>query len=1102
MRNEAVGRRRRVALLRVVCAIFCSAVLIGIVSDRVLAAGGVYGTLDGIVVNADTRAPIAGAIVTAVSPSGRYTATTDSKGSFTILGMSVDTYTVTIRAAGYEPRVIAGVTVFGDQTNSVGTVALAHQIKTLGRVVVGGVASAYQPTQTTDAYTVNTQQIAQSTGREGSSNENAALLAIPGVTLTNNNTPFSSSVTIRGGAAAEVGYQYDGVPFKEPFLGLNGSNGLMNGAASIQVVEGAGDATQGEVGSGVINVIPQRGAGPGSGILNFGVGGPNFYHQAAFNYGFSTPNDRFSEYIAYNGERSAPYNGYHFTPINEYGNYFATTYLMNDQLTNNFFVKFGGGLTQQLQILYTNIEQQGYQGVTGCGGRYNPVTDPCALVYYPYDQLTQGLLQFLTGYTPQQYASLIGLGPGVPTVNAPISSPQQNFSNQTTFLKLEYDNNVSPTTYVALRYYNWNDLQNFDDQYTLGPWGSGFPGISAAGYTGGQTVGTNLDVLHQFGSNLTVTLNGQYNVLYPEFTTFEPQLTMIGLFGTGLMNQPDPSDWLPGGYIFNIFCPGVSWTSGPAPSCLPRMPSWGINYNKSTFQNWGTGIRFQYNPNDRLRLDLGVRDEGQIRHWFSQLDAYGQGVPPTGCSVQVFPCPAGNTVRITNPFDIPAALWLTEPTVLQPRGAISWQMGPNDAIRVGYGRSAVFSDAQTGGTPFYAYGLAPYMKIPPKPGATCGWTSPAFGTQVFPCPSYGAQLYWEGDNLEAPDAENLPPAVYTNYDLSYNHLFANGWGLRVTPFFKEGTSLPTFYLLNPVLGIFAISNKGFNKTTGVEVGVTTPQRALGFSGFFAATYQNVLSSTPPFTVAETTVPLQSLASLQLGDVYRAGYVSPFALRIGGVENFRDGFSISPQVEVNIGYPYSAGNLIAGCLLFAPSGVCLHYANVPQIDMGAGITPGQSSLIGSSPGSSISTNYYDPAYPGSVTNPNIAATRGTPATAMNGGILSHYNVYGNLTLQYRHGRSTMGVQLVNLFGNAWVNSVPAINTWYQPVANGLSGPQTGVNSCINQTGPNIRGCYPTVPKDSYAFTNGAYLLSNGNFTGVPTFGPIQPFNVQFYYQWAL
>ena len=62
--------------------------------------------------------------------------------------------------------------------------------------------------------------------------------------------------------------------------------------------------------------------------------------------------------------------------------------------------------------------------------------------------------------------------------------------------------------------------------------------------------------------------------------------------------------------------------------------------------------------------------------------------------------------------------------------------------------------------------------------------------------------------------------------------------------------------------------------------------------------------------------------------------------------------------------------------------------------------------------------------------------------------------------------------------------------------------TGVNSCVNQTGQNVRGCYQYVPTNSYAFTNGAYLLSNGNFTGNPTFGPLAPFGIYVYYRRAL
>ena len=1078
-----------------------------------LAAGGQTGNLNGTIIDAATKAPIAGASILAKAGSGTYSTTTDAKGFFTILGMSVDTYTVTITAPGHQAGNVTGVNVFGGETDTVGTVALNKELQTIARVTSRSLSSAYQPTQTIDSYTVNQAQMLQSTGNPASTNENAALLAVPGVTMTNNNSSaMGGTVTIRGGAAAEVGYQYDGVNFKEPFLGENGSNALMNGVGSIQVVEGAGDATQGGVGSGVINVVPQRGEGPGTGSVNFDVGGPNFSHQFAADYGFSSPNGRISEEVSFNGQRYAPYYGYATTPLNEYGNYFATTYASNNQFTNNFFYKFGKNLNQQIQVLYTNITQEGYGSATGPG-----------LAYYPYDQVTQGLWQFLAGYTPAQYSSLIGLGPGVPATDQPITNPQQNYSNITNFLKFEYDNNLSASTYLAVRYYNWFDAQNSDDQYSLGPWGGGAPGISAWQSTGGQTAGMSADISHQIGNNLTVSFEGQYNSLLPEFTAYEPQLTTDALLGTGLTNQPTAGDWLPGGYLCGGNTNGAGGAGVDYFNCATagslsntRLPSWGINYNKSQFQNWGMGLRLQYDPSDKVKVDIGLRDEGQNRHWYSQLDQYGLGAPSSGYAVYNCAAYAANpanytqcpVVPINNPYDVPAQLWNTsEPTVLQPRASISWQIDRNDSLRFGYGRSAVFADAQTAGTPFSAWGLEQYVGIPAKtaPGVPtlCGWNTATFPNQaVFPCTSYAQQLYWQGDNLEAPDAENLPPAIYTNYDLSYNHLFPNGWGLRVTPFFKEGSSLPTYYLLNPVLGIFAISTQGFNKTSGVELGITTPQTRIGLSGFVTATYQNVLSSTPPFTSGETTVPTNSLATLELGDVYRAGYVSPGSLRVGAIENLKNGISIIPQLQYNIGYPYSVGNMIAACVQTNASGVCTNYANVTQVDFGPGVTAGQSSLIGGNPGAAISTNYYDPAYAGTTQNPNIAASRGTPATSANGGELSHPNLTANLTVEWKHQGNTIGVQMVNLFGNAWNGTVPAVNPWYQPVANGVSGPGTGVNSCVNQTGASVRGCYQYVPTESYAFSNGAYLLSNGNFTGTPTFGPLAPFGIYVYYRRAL
>jgi hypothetical protein len=1099
-----LARGFRASLRCLVAAILAASVFSLSSSPAAFAAGGVIGSLTGTVVDSSTQAPISGATVAVTSASNKYQTTTDGSGKFGIVGMSVDTYSLSITAPGHETQVIPGITVVGDQSTSAGTIALATRLSTIGRVAARSVSNAFQPSQTTDSYTINAAQIIQSTGKAYSTNENAALLSVPGVTLTNNNTPSSSQVTIRGGAAFEVGYQFDGVPLREPFLNGNGTFGLMNGVGNVQVVEGASDATQAGVGAGVINVVPVRGSGPGSGSIDLELGGPNMNHQYGANYGFSTPDNRISESLSYTGQYYAPYNGYNFTNQQQYGNYFSTNTVKNDQIVNNFFFKFGKDLNQQVQVLYMNVSQQGWQGVTGCGGVYNQATNPCAFAYYPYDTLTQGILAGdLLGYTPAEYASLIGIPNTVPTSNVPVPGPQQNFSNQTRFLKIEYDNNLSSNTYLALRYYNWAGLESTDDSYTLGTWNTGFPGISAPTTTGGQTTGVNLDIVHSFAPNLTVSLNGQYDVLAPIFDTYESQIQGIALaFGTGLANQPTAADWLPGGYVYTNFCGNTPWSgTGPAPSCLPRIPAWGIGYNGTIFHNWGTGIRFQYNPFTALKMDLGVRIEGQDQTWFSQIGNLGQGAPATGqcsglgsnyCSV----VGAGGTIPILSPFDVQNFAWTNQvlkPHVTEPRGSISYQFDPDDSVRFSYGRSAVFADAQTAGTPFELYGLQTYLKLPALPGSTCGWTA----STTFPCQSYGAQLYWMGDNEEAPDAGNGLPALYNNYDASYNHLFANGLGMRITGFAKQGTDLPTFFLLNPVLGIFAVDNQGLNKTAGAEFDLTTRQRTQGLSGFFAATYQNVLTTTPPFTTAENAVPLVNIASLNLGDLYRAGYVSPASFRIGAVYNFKNGFSVNAQLETNIGYPYSIGNTIAGQLANGS------YANIPQVDFGPGITGGNASLIGGSPGAAVSTNYYDPSYPGSATAPNIAATRGTNATASNGGYLSHWNADLALTLQYKWQRSTIGIQFLNLFGNGYANSVPSISPWYQPVATGLSGPQTGYESCTNQVGAGVRGCQAIVPNDAQAFSNGSYLLTNGNFTsGVPTLGPGAPTSIQVFYQLAL
>ena len=228
----------------------------------------------------------------------------------------------------------------------------------------------------------------------------------------------------------------------------------------------------------------------------------------------------------------------------------------------------------------------------------------------------------------------------------PITTPQQNFTNATRFLKFEYDNALSSTTYMALRYYNWGDIQATDGSYSQGPWFTGFPGVGQVwNGIGGNTSGVNLDLLHQFGSNLTVTLNGQYNVVRPIWNDYSPGLQLLAPLITGLARSVQHCGLVAGRLRLQLLRQqrrrryrrkiARRWRCRPVSNRTAcRVSRIGaINYNETEFQEYGDGIRFQYNPSSRIRFDLGVREEGQNQHWYSQIGNLGQGAPATGTCV-------------------------------------------------------------------------------------------------------------------------------------------------------------------------------------------------------------------------------------------------------------------------------------------------------------------------------------------------------------------------------------------------------------------------------------------------------------------------------------
>jgi len=176
--------------------------------------------------------------------------------------------------------------------------------------------------------------------------------------------------------------------------------------------------------------------------------------------------------------------------------------------------------------------------------------------------------------------------------------------------------------------------------------------------------------------------------------------------------------------------------------------------------------------------------------------------------------------------------------------------------------------------------------------------------------------------------------------------------------------------------------------------------------------------------------------------------------------------------VNSGYPYNEGLTTPQFFTFGTSGTPTGI-NVPNTNLTEQYT------------GEFAPQFVDPVNPGSIFNPNIAASCGTQESI--GSLLSRPQVEGDLTVEYSKPRSrtTVGVQILDLFNNQYY-SVPSINPYYEPVTSGVAGPLTGQGL----TAVAYPGSTALVQKYSYPY--GAY---NIDATGVPT-------NFRLYVQYAL
>jgi len=313
-------------------------------------------------------------------------------------------------------------------------------------------------------------------------------------------------------------------------------------------------------------------------------------------------------------------------------------------------------------------------------------------------------------------------------------------------------------------------------------------------------------------------------------------------------------------------------------------------------------------------------------------------------------------------------------------------------------------------------------------------------------------LLYQAEDAFFPEITATQPSTFDNFDLTYSHLFRNGSALKINPFNRQGYDIVAvtapLIFVNGVqeFGSFVNYPYGRSTTTGVGAEYTLPDRPSGFTGFASATYINAFTNTPAAgdnnQGAEDFEPVILPQSLSAGNIYRAGYLSPFTLTVGPAYKTKGGFRINPDLRFNVGYPYNDG-------LTTPYYYLGTAQNVPNTNFSDQYGPAGAP------------EYVDPANPGQVLHPNISANRGTAESLADGGLLSRPQLTADLTIEYTKPgtRSTFGVQILDLLNNGIYTS-PTPNTLYMPVVNGVAGPLTGQN--INSVGisPLLEPIVPT------------------------------------------
>lgn len=990
-------------------------------------------------------APLAGVVVTAQSPTGRYQTKSNAQGYFTFLGVSPDTYTVTFQGSGYEPQTQQGISVFADQSATV-SVTLSKQLQVIGRTTARSQGGAYQPAQTVDTYTVTAAQIDTVLGKKGGTSETNLLVALPGASLDANGYPV-----LRGGRENEEGFQFEGIDYTDAFTSQFVNTLSLNGVGSLQLTPGAGDASVGNAGTGVINLVANKGTRPPFGTFEVDAGTPAYNHYLRGEYGFATPNGRFSSYTSFIGQRIGAQFGARGSDATAIGAFYANSTYTSEDVVSNAIYKFGRDNSQQLQFFYQNQANEFAQSYGGFKNLFFKSNDPFWLAN----------ARAFTGFTTAQIQSLITLDQYQQFATQKLNRAPTGTHQPNDTFKLQYSNNLDASTFLTAKLYRVGSVVTFDFPYD----GTAFFGASDfTALQGGERSGFALDITRQLNSKNLLTIGGKYEFLHPVYS--QPAGTDGLLLFSAFGNAGEAYDFLaptdpncpiapsPCGYLYGSYANGTKFFPGGVPQVPPADEGTATNRN-----DFALYINDAISASDKLKINLGLRLDGsQLRLPTCSINT----CLPTATGLYTVATAGANAALIGTPNPTLDQFGYSDqtrhPRVLEPRAGFSYQFSKNDALRVTYGRSVeipalAFIDVTPQANVFRAFSGIPSNNAANGggPATFCGTT----GDRA--CKDYADQLYWENaNNYNGTPIQPAKAATFTNIDGSYSHQFPHSVALKISPFYRRGydglaqVASPRIangtVLTDPNTGQIILNpptttNLGVSRTTGLEL-YLTKEANLGFSGQLSATYLNEFTNVVPNSGNEDFFPAIPVASLALGNQYRVGFLSPLNITAAFAYRTRTGLKVNPILAYNRGFPIGAGLYTAAFV----NGVPLNIAN---------------TNLTNPAGPATSDRYVDPQNPGTFARPNISATRGTAESASAGGFLSAPRIGANLSVEFTppSSKQTFGVLVGNVFNQLY--NQPALSNRYQPVATGISGPKTGYSTnAVNFPGigipPNFSG----------------------------------------------